>query len=694
MMLPARGVLVALLPIVLLVNGCSSDPVEPQDIYLPTSAYFSPDAVNAERSLLPSPSVLGLNLAQMPPTLSIRSTMCLEPGSLTEASVIALEDLNGFPTFSLGNIMAFFGRELDEESIVGKVIMADLGTFGGDGSDAALATPVPVVTFMTMTDKNLQGCSEAATSVPTMIIVPMDPATGLPQVLKGNHLYAIAFLDGILDINQEKVQPFYLFPMIRSREPVPVPALAPVQAAFSPAFTAFEAMGIEREEIILANVFNTQLIDTALQSISARLGSFGNAYDSPAVTIPAATLPVPPLPAADFLAAIGLSCDAIGAPDPDGAGPYPACPGIGGFISGQFVSPNFQQPVDIALPFMPVAGEPDKVPGKFSSTHSPALQGSAGETRSFLASIPNGVAGPYPIVIFQHPLTPTDPAAAASANKMALLAMANGLGANGMGVIAIDHVLAGDRKVLVLDAIDQQNELYSIINTDTLITRDNIRQSVVDLLQLVRVLKACTPGTCGGLNIDPDRIFFVGTSMGSMIGSLFAALSPDVKRAVFNATGAGLVNIIAESPVLLAGLVPTLCAAGIVSDPCCAETPPNCTVENLAADGGFAQFKVVAQWMADPADPVNYASALAAKVAAGNQRILIQEATGDMVFPNSGAFLFAALLGYLTGSDNYKAYDPGACGSVPGGAHTMLLQNCGAGTVAMQTDIITFLLTP
>ncbi len=695
MLLPARFALAFFFLVGILVFGaCSSEDQNTDEDYLATSAYFSPDAENPERSLLPSPSVLGLNLAHTPPTLSIKATMCFEPDSATEASLDALEDLNGFPSFSAGNIVAFFGRDLDPASIEGRVVMLDLGTFGGDGSDAVLDTPIPIATVMTKTNKYLQGCAEAPTQVPTMIILPIDPNSGLPVILKGNHLYGIAFLDGILDVNSEKVSPFYIFSMIRSTTTVEVPALVPVQAAFAPALDAFEAAGYPRDEIILANVFNTQFTDTALQSIAGRLGSLGNAFDSTAVTVPATTLPVPPLPAADFLTALGLSCAAIGAPDPDGDGPIPACPGIDQFLSGEFVSPNFQQSVDIALPFLPVEGQPSQVPGLFSNNYQPAVRGNQGKKLTFLASTPTGTSGSYPVVIFQHPLTPTDPAQAASANKMAMLALANALGANGLALIAIDSVLAGDRQVQVFDALDNATELYSIINTDTTVTRDNIRQTVVDLLQLVRVLKTCTPAKCGGLNVDPNKIYFVGNSMGSVIGSVFTALSPDIERAVFNATGAGLVNMIGGSPVLSAELVPTLCLAGVLTNECCSDTPPSCQVDDLAVDPGFAQFKVVAQWMADPADPINYAAALASNVAGGEKRLLIQEATGDMVFPNSGSALLAGLLGFSLGSDFYRAYDPGACGQVPGGAHTMLLNNCGSATVDMQTDLITFFKTP
>ena len=673
--------------------GCGNpEPVQQQQTTIVTSAYFAIDPVNPERSMLPLPNILALNMSHTPPTLNIKSTMCFEPGSATEQSLDSVEGLNGFGTYSVGNIMAFFGRDLDENSIAGKVLLVDLGTFGAGGADAQLDSPIPVTTMMTKTPKYLKGCDSEPSMVPTMLIIPTDPTSGLPIVLKGNRQYGVAFLKGILDVNGDEVQPYYVFLMIRSEDEVDIPELVPVQEAYSPVFDAFGLMGIKREDIILASAFNTQYTDTALADISKRLGSFGNAVDGTSVTIPAPTLPVPPMDARTFLGAIGLSCDAIGAPDPDGDGPLPACPGIATFVSGQFVSPNFQQDVDIASPYQAISGQASTVPGRFTNSYEPALQGGLGNKISFIASTPNGQQGPYPVVIFQHPLTPKDPEEAASANKMAMLALSNALGANGMAVIAIDSVLAGDRQVLVKNMLTQDTELYSIINSDSMVTRDNIRQTVVDLLQLVRVLKSCTPDTCGGLNIDPSRIYFVGTSMGGVIGTLFASMSPDVKRVVLNDTGAGLVDTFASSPVLGPELASMLCLAGLINSECCSSH--DCSSSDVLADPGYAQFRMVSQWMLDPADPVNYIQSLADDVAAGKKRLLIQQAEGDMVFVNSSSALLAGLAGLSADSDNFKTYDPGACGNIPGGAHAMLLHNCGAGTVSMQTDLIMFLLTP
>jgi hypothetical protein len=69
--------------------------------------------------------------------------------------------------------------------------------------------------------------------------------------------------------------------------------------------------------------------------------------------------------------------------------------------------------------------------------------------------------------------------------------------------------------------------------TWTIRARDAHRQTLIDFLQLVRVIEA-------GMDVDgdtvadinPSRIYFVGGSTGSMIGTLFLALEPSVKAGV------------------------------------------------------------------------------------------------------------------------------------------------------------------
>jgi hypothetical protein len=63
----------------------------------------------------------------------------------------------------------------------------------------------------------------------------------------------------------------------------------------------------------------------------------------------------------------------------------------------------------------------------------------------------------------------------------------------------------------------------------TISSRDANRQTVIDLMQLVRVIEVGMDVDGDTVpDIDPSRIYFVGASAGSMIGTIFMALDPSV----------------------------------------------------------------------------------------------------------------------------------------------------------------------
>lgn len=51
----------------------------------------------------------------------------------------------------------------------------------------------------------------------------------------------------------------------------------------------------------------------------------------------------------------------------------------------------------------------------------------------------------------------------------------------------------------------------------------------------------------GIADIDTDRIFYEGTSLGGVLGSAFVAIAPDIKGAVLNVSGVGVINILSGS---------------------------------------------------------------------------------------------------------------------------------------------------
>ena len=68
--------------------------------------------------------------------------------------------------------------------------------------------------------------------------------------------------------------------------------------------------------------------------------------------------------------------------------------------------------------------------------------------------------------------------------------------------------------------------------------RDCLRQSAVDVMALMQNINA----NGLGVNLDPTRIYYVGQSLGSFIGSLVHAVEPGVKAAVINVGGDSAVD--------------------------------------------------------------------------------------------------------------------------------------------------------
>jgi hypothetical protein len=139
---------------------------------------------------------------------------------------------------------------------------------------------------------------------------------------------------------------------------------------------------------------------------------------------------------------------------------------------------------------------------------------------------------------------------------------ASKLAANGIATLGINHTGQGfgplgalrvNRKdgssLTIPDAgrgIDQNGD-HIITNTEgseaagpwswTISSRDAHRQTVIDLLQLVRVIEVGMDVDGDDVaDIDPSRIHFVGASAGSMIGTVFMALEPSVAVGVATAT--------------------------------------------------------------------------------------------------------------------------------------------------------------
>jgi dienelactone hydrolase len=286
------------------------------------------------------------------------------------------------------------------------------------------------------------------------------------------------------------------------------------------------------------------------------------------------------------------------------------------------------------------------------------------ETIPVLAAVPNAAGCPsgqpatgWPVAIFQHGIT---------GNRSQMLALAPALAKACIVTLGIDlplhglpppdpakpattdllyNATGGIERTFNLDASGNGPGApgYSgaapsgthFINLSSVITsRDNLRQAAADLITLAKSVPGTifltTAGAPTGFAVDANRIYFVGHSLGGIVGGTLLGVNSDVKAATLAMPGGGIAKLldasISFSPRISAGLA----ASGV----------------NKGTDL-YETFMRFAQTAADSGDPINYAVAARSKHA-----IHMIEVIGDTVVPNNALTgTLASIQGFLSGTD-------------------------------------------
>ncbi|WP_370228697.1 hypothetical protein [Marinobacter nauticus] len=171
-------------------------------------------------------------------------------------------------------------------------------------------------------------------------------------------------------------------------------------------------------------------------------------------------------------------------------------------------------------------------------------------------------------------------------------------------------------------------------------TRDKNRQAVVDLLNVRASLGNIDFDGNAGADLDADNVYFVGHSLGTIVGAPFVAVTntsetpdDDIVAAQLLTPGAGIVRMLENSPAfsprILGGLQQ---AAGLEQ-----------------GDSGLETFLNVFQAAVDSVDPINFAS----KLIDSGTPVLLSQVNGDAVIPNDplGSPLGEAFDAYLSGTE-------------------------------------------
>jgi dienelactone hydrolase len=316
----------------------------------------------------------------------------------------------------------------------------------------------------------------------------------------------------------------------------------------------------------------------------------------------------------------------------------------------------------------------------------------------YALAIPKDVSPPYKVAIFGHGL---------GRWRFDMISVANTLATAGYATIAIDHVWHGNRSnyelghnndnpalcnpgapaaqapVLCSDPngtydpesmqcsagtpVPSGSRLFNA--TNLLATRDNFRQAVVDLMQVVQTLKASRVNNQP--EFDTHNIVYVGTSLGAILGGVFLGAEPEIKSGVLAAGGGPWTLIVSQTrPSICAPLFGALAALGICDRPDATNKPCECRVNTA-----FTSYIHVAQWILDSADPINFGQyqienplwcqgtsgpvPCSAGATPIRKKVLLQGMANDPVVPNSATY---ALRGAIGPQSCYREFTTGGHG--------------------------------
>ena len=391
---------------------------------------------------------------------------------------------------------------------------------------------------------------------------------------------------------------------------------------------------------------------------------------------------------------------------------------VGRIAFGKFSSPDYQNAAKV-------------IPATGTLTGHPAPQGS--NELVFELFLPSGPrpAGGWPVAIFGHGFTdsmygaPWTVASVFASKGIATIAIS--VVGHGGGALGTLNVIPTAGAPVVVPSggrgIDQDGdgaigstEGVNAAAPQTIISsRDGLRQTVVDLMQLVRQIQVgIDVDGDGSVDLDKNRIYYAGQSFGGIYGTIFLGVESGVKAGVPNVPGGSITE------VARLGVFRFLTALALATrQPQLLNLPPtpgvpfpfnlnyneNIPLRNLPPRvnnvPGASAIQLVFdrnEWVQQTGNPVAYAPYIRKQPLHGNaaKSVIVQFAKGDVTVPNptTTAILRAGdLADRATFFRNDLAYAATAA-AIPKNPHTFLT-NIGIAAaapfaVAAQTQIALF----
>jgi pimeloyl-ACP methyl ester carboxylesterase len=426
------------------------------------------------------------------------------------------------------------------------------------------------------------------------------------------------------------------------REPAKIPILERIQTTYLlPIIAGLQQLSelgsgsrgqIQREDLVLAWSFTTQSITPTLTALNAaatahslQVGASGLNLGQALSGNPAQPVPLPPGYNPDvYVGAFTLPYYHEAGADKINTSTW----SNDGSISPNTVHPALGAPCNQLL--RPIS----------TTICYPIPEERSEQTVPVVLTRPEGgmPAGGWPVVVFLHGIT---------GNRSQMFGIAGTLAAAGFVGIAIDQPLHGlppgnplrvpgttERTFdadLDADNVVDASGAYFVNLASPITSRDNLRQSVIDQINLVKSLGGLQ-GLGPTLNetINTSRIYFLGHSLGGIVGGTLLGANSDIKAATLAMPGGGIAKLLDASVTFGPRIEAGLAASSV----------------NKGTDT-YEMFLRFAQLAIDPGDPINWAT-----LASQNRAVLVIEVLGDSVVPNTATDTTQVIIpGFLSGTE-------------------------------------------
>jgi Big-like domain-containing protein len=420
------------------------------------------------------------------------------------------------------------------------------------------------------------------------------------------------------------------------------PATKAYRKALLDALPMALAGGVDPDQIVDASLFTTQSITAISQKIRAQIQA---STPAPASFLlgPGGTRTV--FPAAtriDWNRQVGTSTFSTTTLPTAALFVFPGS--VAQVAFGTYASPDYETAAQV-------------IPAYGTATGTPVPQST--NQIQFTLFVPGGAepAGGWPVAIFGHGFT--------DSKNGAPWAVASSLGHDGIASIAINVVGHGFGPLGTYTAttpagpvtfpaggrgFDQDGngridstEGVNAAPPQTLVSnRDGLRQTVVDIMQLVRLIET------GGIDVNGDgaadlsrtRIYYAGQSFGGIYGTQLLGLEPDIRAGVPNVPGGPITEIARLSPAFR----PLVGIALITRTPSLYNvSPPNASLTNFNENFPLRNLPLVvdtvpgasaiqeyidrSEWAQQAGNPAAYAPYI-------TRPVIFQFARGDETVPN------------------------------------------------------------